>query len=105
MKGQGFYRRGAGFKVLPQATEGEFRIDLAVVHPSEQRYAIGIKCDGATYHSSWTAQSHDIWGQKVLKSCGWKIYRIWSTDWWRDPKTQIDALLETVGRACSSSIL
>jgi primosomal replication protein N'' len=96
--------RHGGFKVETQVNEGEFRIDLAVVHPSEQRYALGIECDGATYHSSWTARSHDIWRQKVLQSCGWKIHRIWSTDWWRDPNTQIDALLEKVGRACSSII-
>jgi primosomal replication protein N'' len=92
--------RRNGFKVLTQVNEGEFRIDLAIVHPTENRYALGIECDGATFHSSWSARSHDIWRQRVLESCGWRIHRIWSTDWWRDTSTQIEALLHIARHAC-----
>ena len=63
--------RQNGFKVLTQVNEGEFRIDLAIVHPTENRYALGIECDGAAFHSSWSARSHDIWRQRVLEACGW----------------------------------
>jgi very-short-patch-repair endonuclease len=94
--------RRNGFKVLTQVNEGEFRIDLAIVHPTENRYALGIECDGATFHSSWSARSHDIWRQRVLESCGWRIYRVWSTDWWRDTSTQVDALLHTARAACGA---
>ena len=89
-----------GFKVLTQVNEGEFRIDLAIVHPTENRYALGIECDGAAFHSSWSARTHDIWRQRVLESCGWKIHRIWSTDWWRDHSTQVEALLHAGRHAC-----
>jgi very-short-patch-repair endonuclease len=92
--------RRNGFKVLTQVNEGEFRIDLAIVHPTENRYALGVECDGATFHSSWTARSHDIWRQRVLESCGWKIHRVWSTDWWRDHSTQVAALIHAAQHAC-----
>lgn len=95
--------RRNGFKVRTQVNEGEFRIDLAIVHPTENRYALGIECDGATFHSSWSARSHDIWRQRVLESCGWRIHRVWSTDWWRDTTTQVEALLHTARNACGKS--
>jgi primosomal replication protein N'' len=93
--------RRNGFKVHTQVNEGEFRIDLAIVHPTQPRYALGIECDGATFHSSWSARSHDIWRQRVLESCGWKIHRIWSTEWWRNHSVQVDALLHAAQHACS----
>jgi len=92
--------RRNGFNVLTQVNEGEFRIDLAIVHPTENRYALGIECDGATFHSSWSASCHDIWRQRVLESCGWKIHRIWSTEWWRNHSAQVDALLHAAQHAC-----
>lgn len=92
--------RQNGFEVRTQVNEGYFRIDIAIIHPTENRYALGIECDGAAFHSSWSARSHDIWRQRVLESCGWKIYRIWSTDWWRDHSTQVAALLHAAQHAC-----
>jgi hypothetical protein len=35
-----------------------------------------------------------------LESCGWKIHRVWSTDWWRDHSTQVDALIHAAQQAC-----
>src|SRR6185295_10086138 len=44
---------GRGFSVQPQVGVGTYRIDLGVRDPVEaHRYAIGVECDGATYHSS-----------------------------------------------------
>src|SRR5438552_14131089 len=73
--------RRNGFNVLTQVNEGEFRIDLAIVHPTENRYALGIECDGATYHSSCSVRCHDIWRQRVLESCGCQIHLICVTYW------------------------
>ena len=30
--------------------------------------------------------------EEVLEGLGWKVYRIWSTDWFRDPKGELDLL-------------
>jgi very-short-patch-repair endonuclease len=86
--------------ISSKVNEGEFRIDLAIVHPTENRHALGVECYGAAFHSSWSARCHDIWQQRVLESCGWKIYRIWSTEWWRNHSTQLDALLHAAQHAC-----
>lgn len=75
--------RDKGWKVHPQVGVSAYRIDLGIVHPDEPgRYLAGIECDGAMYHSSAFAKERDKIRQSVLEGLGWKLLRIWSTDWW-----------------------
>lgn len=86
-----------GYRVATQVGCSGYRIDLAVKHPSlSGRYVIGIECDGASYHSARTARERDRLRQMVLEDIGWKIYRIWSTDWVKDPITEGQKLLDAV---------
>jgi very-short-patch-repair endonuclease len=81
--------RTAGYDAVPQVGVAGFFIDLAVRHPDTPgTFLLGIECDGASYHSSKSARDRDILRQKVLEGLGWIIYRIWSTDWFRDPAGQ-----------------
>ena len=82
--------RQEGFEVHHQVGCSGYRIDLAVVHPRKPgRYLLGIECDGATYQRAKTARDRDKLRQAVLEGLGWKLHRIWSTDWWHDPEKQI----------------
>lgn len=63
-----------------------------------------IECDGAAYHSARTARERDRLRQDVLESMGWTIYRIWSTNWIKDPITEEQRLLEAVDAAISSYV-
>jgi very-short-patch-repair endonuclease len=79
-----------GLTLHPQVGCSGFRVDLAVVDPkAPSRYLLGVECDGATYHSSATARDRDRLRQEVLEGLGWRICRIWSTDWLRDREGQI----------------
>ena len=63
---------------------------MAVKNPNRiDDYLCGIECDGATYHSSLTARERDRIRQEILENRGWKILRIWSTDWFRNKKQEI----------------
>lgn len=89
--------RDAGWVVHPQVGCSGYRIDMAVVHPDEPgRYVLGIECDGATYHAMPTARDRDRLRQLVLEGLGWKLHRIWSTDWWNDPDRELDKLRATI---------
>lgn len=89
-----------GYSVKTQVGCSGYRIDMAVRHPSlEGRFVLGVECDGATYHSSRTARERDRLRQSVLESMGWRIYRIWSTDWVKDPVTEGKHLLDAVSIA------
>jgi very-short-patch-repair endonuclease len=79
-----------GLKLHPQVGCSGFRVDLAVIDPKAPgRYLLGVECDGATYHSSATARDRDRLRQEVLEGLGWRICRIWSTDWLRDREGQV----------------
>ncbi|WP_258313358.1 hypothetical protein [Paenibacillus sp. tmac-D7] len=91
-----------GFMVATQVGCSGYRIDLAVKHPTlSGRFVLGIECDGATYHSARTARERDRLRQTIVEDIGWKIYRIWSTDWIKDPLTEGRKLLDAVNKAIS----
>lgn len=86
--------RRYGYEVIPQVGVSEYRVDLGVVDPSAPgRFLLGIECDGAMYHSAATARERDRLRQMVLEGLGWEIARIWSTDWWSNPKREIEKIL------------
>ncbi len=75
--------RDQGLQVHPQVESVGYRIDLAIPHPSESGgYLLGIECDGRKYHSSRVARVRDRLRQQILEERGWKILRLWSTDWY-----------------------
>jgi very-short-patch-repair endonuclease len=88
-----------GFDADPQVGVGGYYIDLAVKDPGQPgRYLMGIECDGATYHSAKSARDRDNLRQSVLESLGWRIRRIWSTDWFKNPEAQLRPIVEELSR-------
>ncbi|PZV07295.1 MAG: hypothetical protein DCF22_22255 [Leptolyngbya sp.] len=86
--------RQKGYEVVPQVGVSGYFIDLAVVDPQRSgTYLLGIECDGATYHSSKAARDRDRLRQQVLERLGWRIYRIWSTDWFANPAAETEKLI------------
>ncbi|MFI1383025.1 DUF3320 domain-containing protein [Embleya sp. NPDC020886] len=76
--------RDWGHRVQPQVGVAGYRIDMGVRHPEfPGSYALGIECDGAMYHSSRTARDRDRLREEVLAGLGWRLHRIWGTDWYR----------------------
>jgi len=82
-----------------------FRIDMAIVDPKQPgRYILGIECDGAQYHSSKVARDRDRLRQQILEGLGWKIHRVWSTDWYRNSPDAKRMLLDAIEKARSSPV-
>ena len=74
-----------------------YRIDLGVACKNlPGSFLLGIECDGASYHSSPTARDRDRLRQQVLEKLGWNIYRIWSTDWFRNKPEQVRLVVEKI---------
>jgi very-short-patch-repair endonuclease len=92
-----------GITCVPQVGCSKFRIDLAAVHPSEPgRFVLAIECDGATYHSSYTARDRDRLRQQQLESLGWTFHRIWSTDWFLRKDEEVERALKAYHYALQS---
>lgn len=86
--------RSKGYVAVPQLGFAGYRIDIAVRHPARPgTFMCGIECDGATYHSARSIRERDRLRQEILEHLGWNIYRIWSTDWFRNPSLQTKNLL------------
>jgi very-short-patch-repair endonuclease len=89
--------RSNGYAVVPQVGVSGFRIDLGVIDPSQPgRFVLGVECDGATYHSARSARDRDRLRHEVLVNLGWRLHRIWSTDWFRNPQREIARLLAAI---------
>ena len=91
--------RSRGYVVDAQVGVSGYRIDLAIKSEDAESYDLGIECDGATYHSSPTARDRDWLRQQVLEGLGWRIHRVWSTAWVRDPETEIVAIEQALQQA------
>lgn len=92
----------AGLKLIPQMGASQFRIDMVAEHPKKPgRYVLAIECDGATYHSSYTARDRDRLRQQQLENLGWRFHRIWSTDWFMRKEDEI----RRVNKAFDSAVI
>ena len=92
--------RSLGHDVREEVATGGKFIDLAVVDPERPgRYVLGIECDGASYHSSRSARERDRLREKHLKDLGWRLHRIWSTDWFRNPDRELKRTVKAIEQA------
>ena len=82
--------------IIPQLQFAGFRIDLVYDTKKLGLPKIAIECDGAEYHSSQEAYLHDRHRQKILERHGFVFHRIWSTNWWRNPKRETEKLVEFI---------
>jgi len=82
------------YEVVPQVGVAGFFIDIGVKHPfNSGEYILGIECDGKSYHSAKSIRDRDRLRQDILETKGWKIHRIWSTDWFKNRESESQRLL------------
>ena len=93
------FLRDKGFTVDTQIGCSGYRIDLGVRKADSSDYFLAIECDGATYHNSRNARDRDRLRQQILERMGWKFYRIWSTDWYKNKANEKISLVKAVQEA------
>jgi very-short-patch-repair endonuclease len=94
-----------GYECEFQVGAAGYFIDLAVRDPgSPGRFLMGIECDGATYHSAKSVRDRDRLRQEILENMDWKISRIWSTDWFSNPESQLNPIIEELNSLRSEVI-
>jgi very-short-patch-repair endonuclease len=92
--------RAKGWKVQTQVGVSKFRVDMGIIHPDYPgEYLAGVECDGATYHGSPSARDRDRVRQAILENLGWRIVRLWSTDYFQDPGYAMGKLHERLETA------
>jgi hypothetical protein len=88
-----------GFIVTLHVGTSESKVDLAIRHPDRDVDVLAIECDGTTYHNGRNTRDRDRLRQEVLEKLGWRFYRVWSPDWFRNPKDEKELLLAAANKA------
>lgn len=86
--------KSKGFDVDVNVGIGGYSIDLAI--RKNGKYMLGIECDGNLYTTSPSTRDRDYHRRKYLQARGWKMYRIWSSNWWRDPDHEVECISKLV---------
>ena len=93
-----------GYIVDRQIGCAGFRVDLAIVDDENPgKYILGITTDGKMYSSSKVARDRDRLREQVLTGLGWKLYHLWSTDWYRNRDLGRKKLLDFVEKSIKQS--
>jgi very-short-patch-repair endonuclease len=87
--------RGAGFDVVQGIGGSGMRVDLAVLEPGG-RCVLGILCDGIEYGSAPAARDRDRLRPHLLMTRGWRIHRVWSVEWFRNPERELQRILAVI---------
>jgi transcription elongation GreA/GreB family factor len=86
-----------GCEAVPQVGVAGYFVDIGVRHAEWQYgFVLGVECDGASYHSAKSARDRDRLRQEVLQNLGWKLHRIWSTDWFNNSRHEADRLRDVI---------
>lgn len=61
-----------------------YKIDFVLYDLTSKKEIIAIELDYLVKRTSSKARERDFLEENFLVIRGWSVYRIWSTDWWRD---------------------
>lgn len=86
-----------GFDVERNVGTGIHKINFALIDKATNRYLLGIELDNSKKHMN-SIKERDYHRQKYLESHGWKIHRIWGSDWWRDSVLEIDKVINIMNQ-------
>src|SRR5262249_29440162 len=85
---------GDGYRVTPRYVVGAHPVDIVVQGAGTTR--VGILCDGGrTVHAEELGSILEH--QMILERLGWKLIRIRASEYFRDPKKELERLRRRLG--------
>lgn len=91
-----------GYEVEQNVGKSLNRIDLAIKEKGSNDYILAIECDGNNYNMLKDTSDRDRLRPKVLKNLGWRLYRMWSIDWYLDKVSEKERLLKVLSKSSNS---
>lgn len=89
-----------GYRVKQYVGNSEYKIDIAVEHPKYPGcYVAGIECDGNSYLMARTTRDREHLRKAILEQMGWKMFRVWSTEWINNKVGEQKRLLDFIADA------
>lgn len=89
-----------GYKVKRDVGNSDYTVDIAIEHPEvDGCYVAGIECDGDSYQMARTVRDRDHLRVAVMERMGWRMYRVWSTEWVQNEQDAKTKLLNFINEA------
>lgn len=86
--------RERGFIVDQNVGHSHFRCDLAVRHPQDEAYRLGIFLDTPAHYEQADLLERDMMRPRLLRDFGWRVTQVVAMDWYADPHQQLQRLLD-----------
>jgi very-short-patch-repair endonuclease len=75
-----------------------FCVDLALHHPTQRdEVTVGVLCDGTRYSKTADRVEWDLFRTGVLEGQGWRLVRLWTPHFFRDPEGATTRVLQAAG--------
>lgn len=103
-------KQGIGWEIAKELTErgircdydlgvSDFRIDVAIVDPRDRnRYLLAVICDGENERRIRSVRDRVTLQNKILKTLGWNVCRLWTVNYLNNPKREIQKLKDLVAQ-------
>jgi serine/threonine protein kinase len=89
-----------GYQVWRGVGDTGFQLDLAVLHPDpKQGYILGIECDDGASYNGRSARIREVWRPGILERRGWRLHRVWSSQWWLNREDEVRKLQAAISSA------
>ncbi|HEY8666088.1 MAG TPA: AAA domain-containing protein, partial [Tepidisphaeraceae bacterium] len=80
-----------------------FCVDLALHHPKNaEDVTIGVLCDATRFAQAQDPVEWEIFRTGILEGQGWKLHRVWTPHFFRDPRGGIDAIVKDVNEVLAN---
>jgi hypothetical protein len=71
-----------------------FCVDVALHHPTQaENVTVGILCDGSRFARAPDRVEWDLFRTAMLEGQGWKLLRLWTPQFFRDPEAALESVL------------
>ena len=88
-----------GYHAETNLGDSSLKIDVAVKQKDSDDYLFAIECDGLEYYNSKTVRDRDRLRKSNLERMGWKFYRLWSPDWFKNKAVEKERIIASIQEA------
>ena len=88
-----------GYIVKRNFGDTSYKVDIVVQSSEDEAYyLLGIECEGSHYFSGATAKEREVYRPELMKSKGWKLYRIWARNFWKNKDKELNNILNLLAK-------
>jgi hypothetical protein len=74
-------------------------VDAALAHPERpEDVTIGVLCDGTRFDKAADRVQWDIFRTEVLEAQDWRLFRLWSPQFFRDPAGTVTRIKDALAQ-------